>query len=162
MRRSDVQISGTISRVDLSARDIVVDCGGVPIKVHMWTTTMDSHGVWRSEDEWRNYCTEGAYVTINGYLGNNNRVIAPPGSVVINTVPENRNILSAIGYKTGRNQLCVATPGGKNVFVECNSENFLNLPLETEIALIGEKLECGIKVSFIERVRGTLEDAAEM
>jgi len=145
-KRSNVTIAGTVVDIDHEKRDVIIRTNGndgesVDITVHFWTTFEDGHGTWRSEDDWREYVVQDTFVRIDGYLGNNGRVVVAPYHVYVYSDEQAfENSVQCIGRKVGDNQIETQTPGGRRVCVDVEDPSLIeNIEYNSWIALVGRK-----------------------
>ena len=77
-----VIIKGTVAAIDEEKRDLTVlttTPRGKAVKatVHMWKTSADGDDpAWANREDWRGRYTVGSLIYVEGWLGNNGRVIA--------------------------------------------------------------------------------------
>ena len=146
-RRSNVSLVGTVVDIDQEKRDVIIRTSGnddepVDITVHFWTTFEDARGAWRSEDDWREYIVQDSVVRIDGYLGNNGRVVVAPYHAFDyseENLPD-ENSVQCVGKVVGNHQIETQTPGGKRVYVDVENTSMIeNIEHDTWVALVGRK-----------------------
>ncbi len=159
MLESTVNLTGKILSIDLDKRDITV-ATDIPnhrqeVVCHLWTTLEDSHGTWRSPDNWKSYLAAGIRISAEGHLGNNGRVIVTPGNIQVlcrNTADTDRNIVQCTAVKAGSSKCLTKTKIGKDVLVELTGDALEDIEDGKTIAFIGIKEKNNVKVVYLQEV----------
>lgn len=153
--RSSVKLIGKVLSIDETKRDILLKVGDEEIVCHLWTTINDTHGAWRSEDEWRDYVIVNETIIVNGYLGNNKRVVVAPGGIELwyrtDPIPS-ENSVQAICTKVEDDIIQTATPAGKTVVYHVVNDALAPLPSERPLALVGTLRTDGLEISAIQEI----------
>ena len=153
--RSSVKLIGKVLSINETKRDILLKVGDEEIVCHLWTTINDSRGAWRSSDEWREYVIVDETIIVNGYLGNNNRVVVAPGGIELwyrtDPIPS-ENSVQAICTKAEDDIIQTATPSGKAVLYHVVNDALAPLPEERTLALVGKLRTCGLEISAIQEI----------
>ena len=134
MKKSNVVLFGTVIEIDVEARDIILlsetDGGQVENKIHLWKTFEDSgKEAHRGRLVWKGVLKEGDLITVHGWCGNNNRIIA--GSFQLHSSLNQAFVCGVVAEKQDETTYTILcqTPMGRAV--------------KASVVSVGEELEIG-------------------